>query len=514
MEYDRGANGSDLFGAVQVPLTYDSVFAAPTKKVAQGDFEYRTVWRLGKPLLEVKGIDEATVQSGGTLTEGRTRLPLVDVGAVGAGPFPDGVRGKAVLARLTEGTEPAALAQAAQDAGVKVLFVTDDAPGRLMSWWGTDDNADRPLQIATVSAADARRLHRAGRVDMTGTRNTPYVYDLSEGHEGAVPDRDLTYEPGHRDLAVLRTRYHAAEPSSGGEFRYSLTDTFPIGLGFRERIDYPVERTEYVSTGPGQLWHETVTSAGEALEERGGLSRYRGGSRAELNWFKPVWHPYLGTGLGWGQQRAGNRLQFNAPGWGDSGPDHTGFGDVWSEGSGMSQTTSVYLDGEPVDQGPSSAAYVWDAPADEHTYRLVTDTALDAARWPLATKGHAEWTFRSAATPDDRWTFLPLINLSFDVDTDLAGKVRAGKKLRIGLGAAYVAGAPDTGKLGGGKLEASYDGGTTWHQVRLRGGDGEASWYGTLSVPRDAEHVSLRASARDDRGGSVTQEIVRAVAVR
>ncbi|MFC9050862.1 S8 family serine peptidase [Streptomyces anthocyanicus] len=514
MEYDRGANGSDLFGAVQVPLTYDSVFAAPTKKVAQGDFEYRTVWRLGKPLLEVKGIDEATVQSGGTLTEGRTRLPLVDVGAVGAGPFPDGVRGKAVLARLTEGTEPAALAQAAQDAGVKALFVTDDAPGRLMSWWGTDDNADRPLQIATVSAADARRLHRAGRVDMTGTRNTPYVYDLSEGHEGAVPDRDLTYEPGHRDLAVLRTRYHAAEPSSGGEFRYSLTDTFPIGLGFRERIDYPVERTEYVSTGPGQLWHETVTSAGEALEERGGLSRYRGGSRAELNWFKPVWHPYLGTGLGWGQQRAGNRLQFNAPGWGDSGPDHTGFGDVWSEGSGMSQTTSVYLDGEPVDQGPSSAAYVWDAPADEHTYRLVTDTALDAARWPLATKGHAEWTFRSAATPDDRWTFLPLINLSFDVDTDLAGKVRAGKKLRVGLGAAYVAGAPDTGKLGGGKLEASYDDGTTWHQVRLRGGDGEASWYGTLSVPRDAEHVSLRASARDDRGGSVTQEIVRAVAVR
>ncbi|BDD72000.1 MULTISPECIES: S8 family serine peptidase [Streptomyces] len=514
MEYDRGANGSDLFGAVQVPLTYDSVFAAPTKKVAQGDFEYRTVWRLGKPLLEVKGIDEATVQSGGTLTEGRTRLPLVDVGAVGAGPFPDGVRGKAVLARLTEGTEPAALAQAAQDAGVKALFVTDDAPGRLMSWWGTDDNADRPLQIATVSAADARRLHRAGRVDMTGTRNTPYVYDLSEGHEGAVPDRDLTYQPGHRDLAVLRTRYHAAEPSSGGEFRYSLTDTFPIGLGFRERIDYPVERTEYVSTGPGQLWHETVTSAGEALEERGGLSRYRGGSRAELNWFKPVWHPYLGTGLGWGQQRAGNRLQFNAPGWGDSGPDHTGFGDVWSEGSGMSQTTSVYLDGEPVDQGPSSAAYVWDAPAGEHTYRLVTDTALDAARWPLATKGHAEWTFRSAATPDDRWTFLPLINLSFDVDTDLAGKVRAGKKLRVGLGAAYVAGAPDTGKLGGGKLEASYDDGTTWHQVRLRGGDGEASWYGTLSVPRDAEHVSLRASARDDRGGSVTQEIVRAVAVR
>lgn len=47
MEYDRNAGGSDQFGAVQVPVKYDSVFAAPTAKVTQGTFEYRTVWRLG-----------------------------------------------------------------------------------------------------------------------------------------------------------------------------------------------------------------------------------------------------------------------------------------------------------------------------------------------------------------------------------------------------------------------------------------------------------------------------------
>ncbi|MEU3658651.1 S8 family serine peptidase [Streptomyces sp. NPDC032940] len=508
MEYDRSANGSDLFGAVQVPLTYDSVFAAPTEKVTRGGFEYRTVWRLGKPLLEVKGLGEAVVQPGGTLADGRTRLPLVDVGT---GPLA-GVEGKAVLARLAEGTTPAALARAAQDAGAEALFVTDDAPGRLTAWWGTDDNADRPLTIATVNAADAARLRRAGRVDMTGTRNTPYVYDVSEGHPGAVPDRDLTYRPGRRDLAVVHAKYHAARPVSGGEFRYSITGTFPVGLGFKERIDYPAERTEYVSTGRGQLWHESVDAADGALEQRSGLVRYEGGSRPQLDWFKPVWHPWLGTGLGWGQQRAGNRLQFNAPGWGDSGPDHTGFGDVWSETSGMTQTTAVYLDGELVDEGPSSAAYVWEAPADEHTYKLVTDTALDAERWGLGTSGHAEWTFRSAATPEDRWTRLPLINLSFDVDTDLAGGVRGGRKLSVGLGAEYVAGAPDTGTIGGGTLQVSYDGGTTWKSVRLTG-EG-ANWHGTLDVPRGTGHISLRASARDDRGGSVTQEIVRAVGVR
>ncbi|WP_405831838.1 S8 family serine peptidase [Streptomyces sp. NBC_01176] len=508
MEYDRNAGGSDRSGAVQVPVMYDSVFAAPTPKVTQGGFEYRTVWRLGKPLLEVEGVGEAVVQPGGTLIEGHSRLPLVDVGT---GPF-TGVRGKAVLARLGEGVEPAALAQAAQDAGAKALFVTDDAAGRLNAWFGTDDNADRPLQIATVNTADATRLRALGHVGMTGTRNTPYMYDLSQGHPGAVPRGELTYRPGARQLAELHTRFHGSRPAAGSEFRYSVTDTFPVGIGFQERIDYPAERTDYVSTEAGQLWHESVNLGAGALEERSGLIHYRGGTHPTLNWFKPVLHPWLGTGLGWGQQRSGNVIQFNTPGWGDSGPDHTGFGDVWSEDSGMTQVTGVYQDGTLVDRRTSSGAYVWDAPADEHTYKVVTDTTLDPGRWTLSTKGHSEWTVRSAATPDDRWTFLPLINLAYDVDTDLAGTVRGGARVQVGIHAGYVAGATDTGTLGGGRLEVSYDDGATWRTVRLTGA--QASWKGTLDVPRDARFISLRAFARDDRGGSVSQETVRAVGVR
>ncbi|GGU76705.1 peptidase [Streptomyces filipinensis] len=508
MEYDRQANGADLFGAVQVPLTYDSVFAAPTAKVTEGAFEYRTVWRLAEPQLEVAGIGEATVQPGGTLIGGRTRLPLVDAGD---GPF-TGVAGKAVLARLADGADPAALARAAQDAGARALFVTDDTPGRLMAWWGTDDNADRPLQIATVDAADAARLRTAGRVDMTGTADSPYVYDLSEGHRGAIPDRSLVYTPGRCGLAAVRVTFHAARPADGGEFRYSLTDTFSVGLGFLERVRLPAVRTDYVSTGPGQRWHESVSVGDGTLEERGGLVRYEGGTRPALHWFRPVWHPWLGTGLGWGQQRAGRQIQLNTPGWGDSGPDHSGFGDVWREDSGMSQTTAVYLDGTLVDTRTGSAAYVRDAPADEHAYKVVTDTVLDAGRWTPASTGHSEWTFRSAATAEDHWTYLPLINLAFDVDTDLAGTVRGGRRVPVGFGASYVAGAAGTGTLGEGRLAVSYDGGATWRAVPLKGAG--ASWRGTLTVPRGASSVSLRATAHDDKGGSVTQEIVRAVGVR
>ncbi|MFF3126788.1 S8 family serine peptidase [Streptomyces sp. NPDC057908] len=521
MEFDRKANGASYGGAVQVPPKYDSVFAAPTTKPATGTFEYRTVWRLGKPLLEAAAggvrLSDVTAQPGATFLDGRHRLGVVDAGTGTAAEYAGkDVTGKAVLVRRTEGADPTQLAQTAQDAGAKFLFVTDDKPGRLMAWFGTADSEDRPLAVATVNAADAARIASAAArgktLDLTGTRFTPYTYDLSEGHPGAI-GTDLVFRPGKDELATIHSKYYmpTAKKEIGGEFRYSLTDTFRYGFGFQEWIVFPTERTEYVSTGTGQRWHESVNLE-NSLEERGGTPSYRGGSKVELEWFKPVWHPWLGTGLGWGQQRAGSELRFNTPGWGDSGPDHTGFGRVYDDPT-MSQYTEVYVNGERVDRRKSSGAYARPAPAQEATYKVVTDTTLDPARWRLATKGHSEWTIRSKETPADRWTYLPLINLGFDLDTDLVGDVRGGSRVPVRIYAEYVKGAPDTGVLGSGSLEVSYDEGATWTSVALHSSRG-ASWNGELRVPSGAKSVSLRAGVSDDRGGSVKQELIRAVGVR
>ncbi|MFG2834392.1 S8 family serine peptidase [Streptomyces zaomyceticus] len=521
MEFDRKANGASYGGAVQVPPMYDSIFAAPTRKPATGTFEYRTVWRLGKPMLEasVDGtrLSGVTPQAGATLLEGGHRLGLVDAGTGTPAEYEGrNVTGKAVLVRLTADADPKQLAQTAQDAGAKALFVTDDQPGRLMKFFGTADYEDRPLAVATLNAADARRLAagaaRGKRVDLTGTRFTPFTYDLSEGHPGAI-GKDLVFRPDEDELATIRSTYSmpTKREELGGEFRFSITDTFRIGFGFKEWISFPAERTEYVSTGTGQRWHESV-DLGESLEQRGGQSVYRGGGTAKLDWFGPVWHPWLGTGLGWGQQRVGNDLRFNTPGWGDSGTDHTGFGNVWGDDS-MTQFTEVYVNGTRVDRKMSSGAYAWDAPAEEATYKVVTDTTLDPARWRLAGRGHSEWTFRSAETPNDRITYLPMLNLGFDVDTDLNGDVRAGHKLSVGIFAEYVKGATGTGTITGGTLEVSYDEGATWRKVALEKSRG-AAWEGELRVPSGAGSVSLRAGASDDRGGSVKQELIRAVGVK
>ncbi|MFG2328001.1 S8 family serine peptidase [Streptomyces sp. NPDC048604] len=523
MEFDRKANGAHYGGAVMVPPKYDSVFAAPTEKPATGTFDYRTVWRLGQPMVEAKvdgvRLSGATPQGGTTVLDGRFRLGLVDAGTGTAAEYEGkDVAGKAVLVRRAGDADTAQLAQNAQDAGAKALFVTDDRPGRLMSWFGTAQYEDRPLAVATVNAADGALLAagaaRGERLDLTGTRYTPFTYDLSESHPGRVGE-DLVFHPSDEELATVDSTFHmpTARKETGGEFRYAITDAFPRGWGFKERIAFPTQRTEYVSTGKGQYWHESV-DLDQSLEQRGGLSTYRGGSKARLTWFEPVWHPWLGTGLGWGQTRRGNTLRFNTPGWGDSGYDHTGFGNVWNDDS-MKQFTEVYVNGARVDRKTGSGAYAWTAPAEQAEYRVVTDTALDPERWRLSTKGHAEWTFRSAETATDRETFVPMINLGFDVDTDTLGDVRAGSRLPVGISAEYVKGATGTGTIGAGTLEVSFDDGTTWTKLGLDRVEGkDAAWKSAVTVPDGARFVSLRASATDDRGGAVKQEIIRAVGVK
>ncbi len=524
MRFMREVKGRPYSGDVMVPLMYDSIFAAPSAKPLDGAYEYRTMWRLGKPMLSVEAgrtrLGETTVQGGGTILDGELRLAVVDAGD-GAQAAYEGkdVRGKAVLIKPTGEVSAQQLAQYAQDAGAKALFATDDADGRLMAYWGTEAYEDRPLHIATVNTADADRLRKAARegtkLELEGTRYSPYMYDLSQGHKGAVPDRSLTFTPTSRELAVIDTKFHGTKPVAGGEFRYAISENFPIGRGFKEHISYPAERTDYVSTLPGQLWLESVSTLNDEMEQRSGLVTYKGGTRTELNWFKPVMHPWLGTGLGWGQQRYGNNLEFNVPGWGDSGPDHTGFGNAWDPESGFTQQTQVYVDGKLVDDGIGSAGYAWSENVESRVqdFKVVTDTTSDADRWRLSTRGHTEWTVKSGPAADNETHFLPMLNLGFDVDTDLAGDVRGGRLVPVGIFAEYVKGATGTGRIGSGALEVSYDEGKTWKSAKLLDTEG-ASWKTLLAIPRDAKFVSLRASVKDDQGGSVKQEIIRAFGVK
>ncbi len=61
-------------------------------------------------------------------------------------------------------------------------------------------------------------------------------------------------------------------------------------------------------------------------------------------------------------------------------------------------------------------------------------------------------------------------------------------------------------------VEVSYDGGKRWQRAKLRKvGKG---WAATVQHPRGAGHVSLRATARDTDGNTVTQRIIQAYRLR
>ncbi|MFI5664212.1 S8 family serine peptidase [Streptomyces sp. NPDC051684] len=515
VQYDRRAGGADVFGMALLPIKYDTLYALPTRPVSEGSYAYRTTWREAQPHITVDGVDEVWEQPGSTLLKGQNRLALVNAGAGAPGDYAGkDAAGKGVLVHIDGTRTPAQIAQAAQEAGAEALFLTDDAPGRLNTLFYNDDNSERPLQIASVTNADFARLlakqKRGERIRMTGVADPTYSYDLSKGYKGAIPDKGLLFAPDAKDLATVDTTFYGAKKAEGSEFRHSVDPSFPVAGGFQERYHFPGHRTDYVSVEPGQKWHESVNLG--PLEERSGLVAYRPGKRTQLNWFKPVWHPYGGSGLGWGQERRGDQLRFNIPGWGDSGPDHTGFGDPYSSESGMTQTTEAFVDGESAGRRTGSTAQFGVSDGSVLPFKVVTDTALDPTVWGIGTTSHSEWTFRSGSTPEDAYTFLPLINLNYDIGTDLAGKIQAGKRLPIGLSAEYVKDAAGTGAIGGGALKVSYDDGKTWKSVSLSGSG--AHWKGTLNVPKDAASLSLRASAKDDKGGSVSQEIVRAAAVK
>ena len=61
-------------------------------------------------------------------------------------------------------------------------------------------------------------------------------------------------------------------------------------------------------------------------------------------------------------------------------------------------------------------------------------------------------------------------------------------------------------------VEVSYDDGATWQKQRLtRHGDG---WRTSLAAPAKAGFVSLRTTARDTAGNTVSQSISRAFGLR
>ncbi|WP_327173038.1 S8 family serine peptidase [Streptomyces sp. NBC_01336] len=502
--------------------SYDALYVQPTDEAA-GAQDLLVHWRQQQKSLDARtgsGHDvQLTAQNGAVPSDGRRTLRTVYAGkGTGADYAGLDVKGKAVVVDR-RGASPDERAEAAANAGAALLITVNDRRGRLYETY-TDAHG---LTVAGVRQSDGARLIEEaesgrGTLTVTGRRSPAYQYDLLEYRKGAIPDHDLVYRPRESELARVQTNFHAAWTDGvtpEGVGRRVFSPYWGKGAASNETESYPAARTDFLTALPETLgaWHEEhraelggpgADNVIEIAADRG----YASGGHYTGEWFAPVVAPRFGESF-WRPSRTSNGVSWNLPAWSGAGAGHTAMSPGVRDGS----VTVQFRQGDSLlTTGLGYSGYATGLPAAEQAYSITLDAARDTAKWDKSTRTHTRWDFRSAAPPQGTPSKeVPLLDLRYDVGTDLRGDLPAGRKVTLGLhSSVYRTGAAADSAT----LQVSYDEGSSWRAVPLtKAGDGR--WTVRLVTPRTkGGSVSLRASAQGPDGLAVTQDVIRAFGMK
>ncbi|SNT37655.1 Serine protease, subtilisin family [Asanoa hainanensis] len=517
LEYSRMLHEDGrMHDFVLASMSVDSLWIQPQGKVTHGDFVVGARWRKEQPGLavSVRGTDYtdlARQRAVAALPEGTRTLPLVFAGA-GAPADYAGIkaRGKAVVVRRSDEVTPDVLAQAAVDAGAKLLLVANDRPGRESLWFGTDalDVALVGLDEGEKLIAQARRRDATARVE---SHPAPaYLYDLAHTWHNEVP-RNMVVQASGKNLARIDQTFAGLVPGgSGQEWRYDFPAYTEWGIGNYVDMAASGRRTDWVTTDGANRWGHEVYDG--QLGQYGVRRTYKAGSVSSDKWFTPIQRPYLNNNY-LGPTRTDDEMRIDFPGYGNA--DHVG---ALSDQQHASQTVTLYQGDTQLGRSDNGLTFYPKAPSSgKLPYRLVVTNQRDAALSPYSSSTATTWTFTSAApkVPGQR-ELLPLLQLGYAVDPSSDGFV--GRDSTFGVTAetrAPVSVGLTPVSVGGGgtprppRVEVSYDDGRTWTRLSV-GHHGSYRW----NAPKKAQFASLRVSATDTTGNSVTQTIIRAVGLR
>ena len=241
-----------------------------------------------------------------------------------------------------------------------------------------------------------------------------------------IPD-DLTYRPAADELARVDARYYGNKDRVGGEFRFDFRPSSPFASGYELYSRFPQVRTEWVNNPAGAQWVQNASVINGGWSARGGKRTFTPGERATEQWFSPVVHPRLGQGF-WKPLRQSNFLQINLPSFGDAGRGHTGGMDP------SDQTIRLYHGSKLIKRSEGWQSLTAEVPA-RLTKLRVTSDARRPASWKTSTSTHSEYEFwtKNISRPGMLHDpILPMVQVNFHVDTDLAGDTRAGRRTPSG----------------------------------------------------------------------------------
>ncbi|GIJ37952.1 serine protease [Micromonospora andamanensis] len=378
--------------------------------------------------------------------------------------------------------------------------VADDFGGLFTGQLGGRTAADHFFAVFSSQFADLEAA------------SSRYLYALAEMVPGRMP-AGLTRHYRSSDLATVKQTFRDGYPGTLAErMSFALFEPDLGGWAVGLPTAVPGQRVEYYNTGAvrwsTELWFGTRSDDVPWLEPVAVLfsepTTYRAGRT-----YREVWN-----GAPHGQS-------FSVPRWPDDGLTRQGdlitlsvplYSDAAGHlGSSLTDAgrTALYRNGKLVSESEDPGWGQFEVPAGPARYRLETSAKRTVS--DLSTEVATTWTFRSRHVRGDDPVRLPASAIRFAPRLDERNAAPAGRAFVIPVAVQRQPGAP-AAKTASLTVEVSYDGGKRWQRAKLRkAGNG---WEATVQHPRGAGHASLRATARDVDGNTVTQRIIQAYRLR
>ncbi|MET8042970.1 S8 family serine peptidase [Micromonospora sp. NPDC005215] len=341
--------------------------------------------------------------------------------------------------------------------------------------------------------------------------HSPYLYALSETFPGRLPTGfDKTYRSS--ELATVTQQFKGGYSGLKGErVVYPHLDPDLSGWAAGVPTVVPGQRVEHYNTR-GVRWSSELTFWAPVeewwTEFRAGLTTepraYRPGRHTRESWGSAPYGPSFPTPRwpGQGVTRLGDDIQVDVQLYGDA-EGHPGGSFV------DTARTALYRNGVLVGESPDAGFGEFAVPPGAAAYRL--EVSAKRSFTDLSTEVSTAWTFRSRHVPGADYRRLPVSAIRFTPPLDADNTARAGRSLVIPVQVKRQPGVAGS-RLTKLTVDVSYDGGRTWQAAQVRhGGHG---WTATVKHPAGAGHASLRATARDAAGTTVTERIIQAYRLR
>ncbi|WP_406075560.1 S8 family serine peptidase [Micromonospora sp. NBC_01638] len=341
--------------------------------------------------------------------------------------------------------------------------------------------------------------------------NSPYLYAVAETFPGRMPTGvDKTYRS--KDLASVTHQFRGGYPGLiADRVVFAQLDPDVGSWAVNLPTAVPGQRVEHYNTR-GVRWSSELMFG--VPTEEGWLDgkavliaeprAYRAGRHTRESWNSAPYGPSFPTPRwpGQGVTRIGDEIQVDIPLHSDA-EGHAG-GSVPD-----AARTALYRNGKLVGESPEPGYGQFTVPPGNASYRLEVSSTRRFT--DLSTEVSTAWTFRSRHVTGDDYRGLPVSAIRFAPPLNADNSAAAGRSLAIPVQVQRQPGAAGSRvtKL---TVDVSYDGGRSWQPAQVRhGGHG---WTATVRHPAGPGYASLRATARDAAGNTVTERIIQAYRLR